>query len=369
MQKDISPVSRVLKRIAVALLGLLATAFLVLLYMSPGTTSPIVDTSGHTMPNSIAIEEQPVIGGIEQNLIIRGENINNPVLLFVHGGPGMSTFSFIKDQFKGMEKLFTICYWEQRGAGRSYSGKIPPESMTLDQLIKDGEEVSRYLMKKFHKEKIYILGHSWGSFLASFIIHEHPELYHAYIGIGQVANTFLSEQKSYQFILAEAKRRHDQKVVDQLQKLKMPAPEASGQAWYDYFLVQRKIVFKYGGARYGTERKISDMIKSVITCREYRITDKINYRTGITFSMLHLCTYLITKNPATLLTEQKIPVYLFQGIADRQTDFEVAKDYFNHLKAPLKKFYAFEHSAHVPHQEEYDAFEKIIRTDVLIRDK
>jgi pimeloyl-ACP methyl ester carboxylesterase len=365
MKKAIFPFSLILKRLAIGLLSLLIIAFLLFLYISPGTTPPIVDADGHTKPNSIAIVEQPVIGGVAQNLVIRGEHINNPVLLFVHGGPGMSTLAFIKDQFKGMEKLFTICYWEQRGAGRSYSGNIPPESMTLDQLINDGAEVSRYLLKKFNKQKIYIMGHSWGSLLASFMIHEHPELYEAYMGIGQVANTFLSEQKTHQFLMEEAQRRHDQKTADQLQQLKMPAPEASGRDWYDYFMVQRKIVFKYGGARYGTERKVSDMAKSVILCREYRMADKINYRAGITFSMLHLVTYLMTKNPATLLTEQKIPVYIFQGIHDRQTDFEVAKDYFDQLKAPLKKFYAFEHSAHAPHQEEYAAFEKIIRTDVL----
>lgn len=354
-----------LKKIVLAALTFLVIVFLIFLYLSPGTTTPITDATGKVIPRSIAVEEQPVIEGMKQNLIIRGEDSSNPVLLFVHGGPGMSTVPFLKNEFRGMEKLFTICYWEQRGAGRSYSKDIAPEIMTLDQLLKDGEAVSRYLMEKLHQKKIYIMGHSWGSFLSSFLINRHPELYHAYIGVGQVANTYLSEQKSYQFLVAEAARRNDKEVMEVLQNLKMPLRNASGKEWYDYFMVQRKIVFKYGGARYGAERKISDMVKAVATCREYRIIDKFNYRAGITFSMLHLGSYLLALNPAELLTRQAIPVYIFQGIHDRQTDFEVAKDYFDHLEAPVKKFYAFEHSAHAPHQEEYAAFEKIIQTDVL----
>lgn len=357
----------ILRKTGITLIIIAITVFLILLSLSPGTTTPITDSNGKVLPNSIATIEQPVIGGVKQTLIIRGENINNPVLLFVHGGPGMSTFPFIKEQFKGIEKLFTICYWEQRGAGRSYSKHIPSESMTLDQLIKDGAEISHYLTNKFHQPKIYILGHSWGSFLASFVIHKHPELYYAYIGIGQVANTLLSEQQSYQFVAAEAKKRNDKKALAILQRLKLPEPAASSQEWYDYFMIERKLVYQYGGARYGTERKISDMAKSVIACREYTIADKLTYRTGITYSMLHLCKYMIHLNPDSLLTEQQIPVYIFQGLHDRQTDFLIARNYFNHLKAPLKKFYAFEHSAHAPHQEEYEIFKQIIERDILIQ--
>jgi pimeloyl-ACP methyl ester carboxylesterase len=365
MKKASSLVFKVLKRIAIAVLSLIVIAFALVLYMSPGKTSPILDARGQVMPNSIATIEQRVIGGVAQSLIIRGENKDNPVLLFVHGGPGMSTFPFIKEQFKGMEKLFTICYWDQRGAGKSYAKNIPPESMTLDQLTADGVEVSRYLAQKFHKQKIYILGHSWGTFLASFIIHKHPELYEAYIGIGQVADTYLAEQRSYQFVLTEAQKRNDQKTVTELQQLKIPAPDASSQEWYDYLWIERQKVFNYGGARYGVDRKVSDLVKPMITCREYTISNKINYQTGLTWSMHHLWKYMMINNLALKLPEQQIPVYIFQGIHDHQTDFWIAKDYFDSLHAPLKRFYAFEHSAHSPHVEEYAAFEKIIRTDIL----
>ena len=367
MTKTSSLIFRVLKRTCIVVLGLVIVVFILLLYLSPGTTSPIVDANGHKLPSSIAVIEQPVINGVRQSLIIRGENKDNPVLLFVHGGPGISAFPFIKDEFKGMEKSFTICYWDQRGAGKSYSTHMPAESMTPDQLTNDGIAVSRYLLKKFHKQKIYILGHSWGTFLASYMIHKNPELYYAYIGIGQVANNYLSEQMSYQFVVAEAHKRNDLKAIRELKQLKVPSPESSAREWVNYVLRERTYVYRYGGSRYGKERSVVDLAKQVLLCKEFTIADKLTFNKAVNFSMIHLYESMIQKNPCDELTEQQVPVFIFQGIHDHQTDFVVAKDYFDHLKAPLKRFYAFEHSSHSPHVEEYDAFEKIVRMDVLGR--
>jgi pimeloyl-ACP methyl ester carboxylesterase len=365
MKKAPSRFRKVINRLILVVLGVIIITLAILLYMSPGKTSPITDASGNELSNSIAVIEKPGINGVKQSLIIRGENKNNPVLLFVHGGPGMATFAYIKEPFKGMEKLFTICYWDQRGAGKSYAGDIPDSSMTLEQLTEDGVEVSRYLIKKFNKQKIYLLGHSWGSFLGSFIIHKHPELFAAYIGIGQVANTWPSEQRSFQFVLAEAQKRNDNRLVKELEALKMPLADAPSQAWYNYLMVEREKVFLFGGARYGVKRKLSDLAKMILTCREYTITDKLNYQPGLHFSMHHLWKYMMVNNLNKVLPEQYIPVYIFQGIHDHQTDYGIAKDYFNQLKAPTKRFYSFQHSAHSPHLEEYAAFEKIVKSDVL----
>lgn len=123
MKKTASRFCKILNRLILVVLGVIIIPLVIVFYLSPGKTSPITDASGNELPNSIAVIENPEINGVKQSLIIRGENKNNPVLLFVHGGPGMTTFPFIKEPFKGMEKLFTICYWDQRGAGKSYAGK------------------------------------------------------------------------------------------------------------------------------------------------------------------------------------------------------------------------------------------------------
>lgn len=172
-------------------------------------------------------------------------------------------------------------------------------------------------------------------------------------------------KRSYAFVLAEARKRNDQQALDELKKLKLPAPAASGQAWFDYFWIQRKMVLRFGGGRYGVARKNSDLYKPIFICKEYSMADKIYYQPGLIFSLVHLCHYMIIKSPARLLTEQKVPVYIMQGKHDQQTNFDAAKDYFDHLQAPVKKFYAFEHSAHLPHLEEFEAFRRILREDVI----
>ncbi len=349
----------------ISIFALIVVCFIFLLIVSPGKTSPILGADGNILPNSIATIETPVIGGIPQGMIIRGENIDNPVLLFVHGGPGVSAYPTSKFGLKRLEKLFTICYWEQRGTGMSYTKNIPVATMNLDQMVDDAAEVTRYLINKFNKQKIFILGHSWGSLLSSFTIHKYPELYFAYLGIGQIGDTYLSEQESYQFVLNEAKTRNDKAALHVLEHLNVPAREAGGQDWYDYFIKQRKYVFKYGGARYGDHRTYLDALKAVLFCKEYTIREKLNYPAGLRFSQICLDRAMLNNDPDKLLTEQKIPVYIFQGLHDHQTSYSVAKSYFDQLRAPVKKFYTFRYSAHTPQIEEYDAFEKIVKEDIL----
>ena len=354
-----------IKKIGLGVFGLLLIIFIFLFIVSPGKTSPIVDGIGNEIPNSIATIEKPIIGGVPQGIIIRGENIMNPVLLYVHGGPGGPSYPMYKNELKKLEKIFTVCYWEQRGAGMSYSENIPVASMNLNQLVDDAAGVTRYLMNKFQKQKIYILGHSWGTLLSSFTIHKYPELYFAYIGIGQIANTYLSEKESYQFVTEEAKNRNDKNAEIEISELKFPDVKASGQEWYDYYMIQRKYVLEYGGARYRQSRSYNDIRKAVLFCREYTIRDKMNYSAGAIFSQIHLDSYMINVNLNNDLTEQYIPVYIFQGLHDHQTSYPIAKEYFDHLKAPVKKFYTFNNSAHSPHIEQYDEFEKIVKTDIL----
>src|SRR3989339_947877 len=148
-----------------ALLIVLILASIFLWIKSPGKPQPITDSSGITIPGSISSIEKVTLGGVEQYIIVRGEDSSKPVMLFLHGGPGSPEFAFINKTNPDLENDFVMVYWEQRGAGKSYSKEIPVESMNLDQFISDTKELSEYLAKRFNQEKIYIMGHSWGSFL------------------------------------------------------------------------------------------------------------------------------------------------------------------------------------------------------------
>lgn len=349
-------------RILGLLLLLIVFALLLIWFNSPGTTTDLVDKDGKPFENSIAVIEKPILEGIPQSLIIRGENKDNPVLLFLHGGPGTPEFPFIKSKFRDLESVFTICYWDQRGAGKTF--EAPEETINLEQLIKDGGAVSRYLQEKFNQPKIYILGHSWGSFLGSFIVNRYPASFHAYLGTGQVANQYESEVLTYEFIKNEARQRFDDAAIAEIKANPLPEQTASSDIWFDYMGVNRRYVGIYGGATY-EPHPISELISAYLFCEEYTFTDKVNTIRGAISSFKQLWTPVMEKNLIETLKEQKVPVYIFQGKQDYQTTYMYAKEYYDSLKAPIKQFYTFEKSAHTPMIEEYDTFKEIILRDVL----
>ena len=141
-------------------------------------------------PQQIREEMFVTIGGIDQWLTIKGEDRNNPVVLFLHGGPGDALSPFADALYAGWEKDFTLVQWDQRGAGRTYSKNGPSiePTMTVERMTQDGVEVAEFLTKHLHKRKIIIVGGSWGSILGISISHAKPELFYAYVGVAQMVN-------------------------------------------------------------------------------------------------------------------------------------------------------------------------------------
>ena len=136
--------------VAVSALGLGGLLWL----WSPGTVEPFLDAKGQPLPGSIAEKIWVPIKGVKQGMVIRGQNRNNPVLLLVHGGPGMPDY-FLTDQYPTqLEDLFTVVWWDQRGTGLSYDPKIPASSMKIEQFISDTLAVTDYLRQRFHQDKI-----------------------------------------------------------------------------------------------------------------------------------------------------------------------------------------------------------------------
>lgn len=310
--------------------------------------------------------ETPIINGNKQFILIRGESNNNPVLLYLHGGPGTPDFFFVADTLKPLEKLFTICYWEQRGAGRSYATLADKESLTLEQMILDAEAVSQYLLQKFGQTKIYVLGQSWGTFLGSMLVQRCPGLFHAYLSVGQVTDQYLSELESYSFVKDEATIRGDKSVLHKLKTQTVPARDAGAKAWLRYLNFERWHVARYRGSM--RSRNIFLLaIWKLLTCRAYSLTDKLNYMKGSSLSFDKLWTEIITIKINDAVPAYQIPVYFFHGVHDHHTYYEGAKNYFEKLTAPKKQFYTFPDAAHFPHVECFEEFERIVREEVLAK--
>ena len=177
---------RVMLNTIYVLLACILILVAVLMAWSPGKPKPYLDQNGTPLAGSISEKIHVRINGIEQGMFIKSKDATHPVLLYLHGG--MPDYFLTEKYPTGLEDYFTVVWWEQRGSGISYSADIPPETMNLEQLISDTLGVTNYLRSRFHKDKIYLMGHSGGTFVAIQAAARAPELYYAYLGVAQMAD-------------------------------------------------------------------------------------------------------------------------------------------------------------------------------------
>ena len=367
---SLAPFARKAGRIMLIVICILLASILilagVLLLWSPGKPIPFVDENGSLLAGSLSEKVHVNINGVEQGMFIKSKDVNNPVLLFLHGGPGMPEYWLTQRYPTGLEDDFTVVWWEQRGAALSYHPDIPPETMTAEQFIADTLEVTKYLRNRFGREKIYLMAHSWGSYIGIQAAAREPDLYYAYIGVGQISYQIQSEQLAYQYALAYYKEAGNMDMVRRLEAapptLTVPLPVAYDSIRDEYM----------HGAGIGTTRDMKSVITGIFLpswqFREYTLTEKINLWRGKFFSRSRSFS-LWDKMQITDLTQQvtrlEIPIYFLHGLYDYTCAYPLAKAYFEKLEAPVKGFYTFEQSAHSPMFEEPEKVQQIMREDVL----
>lgn len=302
------------------------------------------------------------INGAKQGMFMQCENAENPVLLYLHGGPGSPEIAFNAKYPSGLEKLFTVCWWEQRGSCISYSSKIKPEQMTVEQMIADTVAVTNYLRNRFCQEKIYVMGHSWGSFLGVLTVERRPELYHAYIGVGQVVNQDRSERLAYTYMLEEFEKRNDIKM---LKKLRKHPIDVGGKISARYLGLRSIGMNKLGIGIMRSMTSSIDCVKIVLGFKGYALGEKFKFAKGSMLSLKGLWDNVMQSDLIKQVPNLQIPVYIFQGKYDYQVSYEIAREYAVALNAPVKGFYTFENSAHSPCFEEPEKMYDIMRVDVL----
>jgi pimeloyl-ACP methyl ester carboxylesterase len=359
-------IARKVGRVMLIIISVLMACILILagvmLALSPGKPNPIVDQNGKPVPGSISEKMFVNINGVEMGMFIKSKNSANPVLLYLHGG--MPDYFLTQKYPTGLENLFTVVWWEQRGSGISYNDNILKESITEEQLISDTLAMTNYLRQRFGQEKIYLMAHSGGTFFGIQTAARAPELYHAYIAVSQISNTLKSEKLAYDYMLKEFKANGN---TDMVQKLEANPVTMETGTPPGYLAVRDTGMHSLG---IGTTHDMNSIITGIffpsLAFREYSIMDKLNLwrakaRNGVSImwdTSLH--TDLSQKVP-----ELDLPVYFFEGIYDYTCSYNVAKEYFEKLKAPVKGFYTFEQSAHSPLFEEPLKMQKFLQEDVL----
>lgn len=302
------------------------------------------------------------IGGMEQGMVLQSADTDNPVLLFLHGGPGSPEIAFSQDCPTGLDGLFTVCWWEQRGSGISYCRNIPKESMTLEQMIEDALAVTKYLCKRFGKEKVYVMGHSWGSLLGVLTVKRAPELFYAYMGIGQVARQEESERLAYTYMLERFCQAGDKRMVRKLRRYPI---DKGGDMSLRYLSVRSEGMQKLGIGVMHRMTSMMDCVKVVLGYKGYTLGEKLRFVMGSSFSLGCLWDTVAKCDLFERAPRLEVPTYVFQGKYDYQVSYEIAKRYMEAMQAPVKGFYTFAESAHSPCYEEPEKMCEILQKDVL----
>jgi pimeloyl-ACP methyl ester carboxylesterase len=279
------------------------------------------------------------LGGIEQWITIRGEDRDNPVLLFLHGGPGDVTNPWGYAVFRPWLEHFTVVQWDQRGAGRTLSrnGDSIAQTITIERLVRDGIELSEYLRRALGKEKIVLVGHSWGSILGVLMAKARPDLFHAYVGTGQVADPRHGYDVAYTDLLTEARRQGDSVAVRELVDVG-PPPYANGRG----YAVQRKWSNLFEGA----DRFLASTLGLALAAPGGTLEDVTGWLKGQGLSAERLVPASSQLEAATLGGEFAVPVFVIQGADDFTTPTSLARSFVQSLRAPRKEFVALEGGGH-----------------------
>ena len=279
------------------------------------------------------------IGGIEQWVTIRGEDRNNPVVLFLHGGPGDVTNPWTFALFAPWEKHFTIVQWDQRGAGRTLrkSGQAVASTMTVDRMTQDGIELAQYLRKHLGKDKIIVVAHSFGTLLGLGMVRARPELFYAYVGTGQVADEVNNYSATYDALLQKAKASGNQQAIEELKRVG-PPPYSSGEGYG----VQRKWANRFEGA----DQFLLETLGLALVAPGGSVQDINDDGDGQLFSGERLVPQLKSEGPGELGLEFSLPMFVFQGEEDFTTAAALARQYVEAMKAPQKEFVAIKGGGH-----------------------
>lgn len=294
--------------------------------------------------------ERIMLGGVEQWIALRSQDACNPILLFLHGGPGTAQISFSRKSQTRLEKEFLVVNWDQRGAGRSFRSSLKKDDMTIERFVLDAEELAESLLRRFGQKKLFLIGHSWGSIVGAYLADRRPDLLWAYVGIGQVVDMKRGEGLSYLFTLEEARKSKNQKAIRELEKIGEPPYRDLSAAG-----VQRKWLDAFHGAT--VKGSVLGIIAKNITLRDLRPLDTIRFVRGAMFSLGSLEEQQNKVDFLVDVPEIKVPVFFCCGRRDYNVPFELVVEYMDKLRAPCKEIVWFENSAHLPNFEESDAFQ------------
>jgi pimeloyl-ACP methyl ester carboxylesterase len=345
-----------------AVAGLTAVVLVVLAaaIARPASTAQITGPDGEPVPGSIAELTRVDINGHDLALMVRGRSVDNPVLLFLAGGPGGTELGAMRNHGQDLERDFTVVTWDQRGTGRSYDQLDPVSTLTPENAVDDTIAVTTYLRDRFGQDRIYLVGQSWGTLLGVLATQRRPELYRAFVGTGQMVSPTATDRIFYEDTLAWARRTGNVSLVDTLERSGPPPYDSILD--YEPALSYEQEVYPYDHS--GNAEGEGQMAEGIFV-GEYDLLDRLHNLGAFldTFSVLYpqIQDVDLRADAASL----DVPVYLFQGAHEARGRAEPAEEWFAMLDAPRKEMAVASTSGHRPLWEQPAAFHRFMTETVL----
>ena len=331
--------------VTVALLALTAAL------LRPASTAPILAANGEPLPGSVAELTTVNTGGHDLGLMIRGTSTENPVLLFLAGGPGGSELGAMRRHLPALEESFTVATWDQRGAGTSYDELDPTQTVSLEGYVSDTIAVTDYLRERFSQDKIYLAGQSWGTTLGVMAVQQRPDLYRAFVGTGQMVSQLASDRIFYEDTLAWAETTGNQGLVDQLQAAGPPPYEAMFP--YETALSHEQAVYPYDHT--GNSEGSGQMSENLLVS-EYTLIDQVHVIGAFMDTFAALYPQLQDVDFRKTATEFEVPMFFVQGAHEAGGRAQPFADWYPMIQTPVKDMVVFDSSGHRPLWEQPDEF-------------
>lgn len=333
-------------------LAIATIALLVLLALRPASTAAVVG------PDPIAAIETIDLEGREQTLLLRGADRSAPVLLYVHGGPGASHLPLAPLYSRELEKHFVVAHWDQAGAGASCAG-VDWETLSQERTIEDTILLAERLRERFPHPGLVLLGHSWGSIIGAQAAARRPDLFDAYIGLGQLVHGVRNEEISLAWVREQAKANENERAIAELKALSLPYPPDNVD-----LRRQRDWLLEFGGSLYAKDRALAALWPFLLG-PEYTLRQRLGLFPCLDKTLEILWPSVGPTDFLTTIRSLDVPVFLFNGRHDWNTPTSLIEEWAAQLEAPRLETVWFEDAGHLIPIEAPEEFQNAILEKVL----
>jgi pimeloyl-ACP methyl ester carboxylesterase len=321
---------------------------------------------GRAVAGGVAELVRVPIGGHDQWLSLRGRSADAPVLMYLEGGPGGSAVGSARVVFSELEQDFVVAVYEQRGTGKSADAIEPTSTLTLDRAVEDTAAVARYLARRFAEEKVYLLGESWGSTLGVLTVQRYPQLFHAYIGSGQMVSQRETDSRLYDAVLAHAAATHDEALARTMRgygrpPYRDPLGYATVMAYYDVL----EPYSEPAAYRALADRPGNDVGMMGVLASEYTWMDRVNVVRGFVDTFALVYPQLQGIDFRRDVRRLEVPVYVLLGDHELPARADLVPEWLAGLSAPRVTLQRWADSAHAPHAQEFQRFHRFMLDTVV----